>query len=80
MATFCREFFCASNETFREKFRSVLKDYIGAKVIKEMKQFFILPEIILLPRGTVCRAAVDLSPCRPAKTVCSDFSCLKPLS
>ena len=59
MATFYREFFCASNETFREKFHSVLKDYIGAKVIKEMKEFFILPEIILLPRGTVCRAAVQ---------------------
>ena len=58
MATFYREFFCASNETFRKKFRSVLKDYIGAKVTKEMREFFFLPEIILLPRGAVCWAAV----------------------
>ena len=39
----CREFPCASNETYREKVRSDLKGYIGAKVIKEVREFFILP-------------------------------------
>ena len=62
MANFCREFSCASNETFREKIYSVLEDYIGAKVTKEVREFFILLEIILLPRGPVWRGAVSSHP------------------
>ena len=58
MANFCRELFCALNETFRGKIHSVLEDYIGAKVTKEVGEFFILLEIILLPRGAVCWGAV----------------------